>query len=730
MSTHFHASSSATSAAATIIPFYEFLYEHVLDNNAKSVAYLKQYWKDHIESGDLPVMDEQGNTLLHLLALNGNANAILGLVEDRLLTNEQLRVRNKTGDTPLHQAARFGMKDAAKALIGEVGDRNHRELCLARNSWGETPAYVAAAYGWEEMFYFLKKSSDYNVMVLGRNDGRTILHAAVMSEYYDFALKIVEEYPELADRRDNEGKTALYIMASKPHTFRSGTQYTFINLGRGTFIPQQFIAILIYCCAPPMKNSWWSKSSSSGNVEDPGSINIEANLSSSPSLFSTLLSKLSSGYVKIFTAFPAIRGLYYTKKKHVYAETLAKKLILKEIKEWSLCSNFEYKNNLSDAPQVEIQSRLQVRNEILEQVEGEVPVEAYEINGKKKMVVEMYDFVEKVEPSRKKRAPSNPLIEAARNGIIELVRLIVENAPHVANAMVDENGRNVVHVAAEGKNIYIYEYLNKSPHIHWDMLRLAVDRFGNTIWHLAANYGKGSKVLFGPGNLMTWDIFWFKFVKRDCDPYLQEHRNSNGLTAKELFVENHKSLREDATKEVKNVNQVLMLISALIGTVNYSALLTIPGGYNQDNGKPIFEHKRGSLVQQDLLRFMIYVAAALLASIFALGSQLTIQMSRFRYQEFFFSQSFKYVLAMTSLFYATNFTVLACVQVFVLQGILKTSKWFTFFGWPCVCAVLVYIDAMYLSFNYLYFLFLFFCTNKDRRKKTYRGISKYLYEKI
>ncbi|XP_047322917.1 uncharacterized protein LOC124926684 [Impatiens glandulifera] len=720
MSTHFHASSAST---ATMIPF---LYEHVSNSSTNSVACLKQNWKDHIKHGDVPAMDEQGNTFLHLLASHGNANAISMLLNDRLVTNEQLLMGNKIGDTPLHQAARFGKKDAAKALIGEVGDRNHRELCLARNSWGETPAYVAAAYGWEELFYFLKENSDYNVMVLGRKDGWTILHAVVMAEHYDFALKIVKEYPELADRRDNEGMTALHIMASKPNTFRSGSQYTFINLGRGTFIPQQFIAILIYCCAPPMKCDIVKKTLSllsSSDAEDPN----EANLSSSHSLFSTLLSKLCSGYVKIFTAFPAIRELYDTKKKHLYAEILAKELILKEMKKWSLISNFEYKNSLCNAPQVEIRSRLQVRNEILEQVEERVPVEANE-NGKKKRVMEMYDYVEKVgEPSRKKQAPSNPLIEAARNGIIELVRLIVENSPHVANAMVDEDGRNVLHVVAESKNIYLYEYLNKSPHIDWDMLRMAVDRFGNTIWHLAADCGKGPGVLFGPNNFMTWDTFWFKFVKRDCYPYLQEHRNSEGLTANELFESKHKTLREEAATEAKDMNQGLMLVATLIGTVNYSALLTIPGGY-KDNGKPIFEQK-GSLVQQDLLRFMIYVAAALLASIFALGSQLAIQLSRFLYDEFFFSLSFKYVLAMTSLFYATNFTVLTCVQVFVLQGILKTSKWYSFFWWPCVCAVLVYIDAMYLTFNYIYFLYLFFCTNKDRRQKTYKGISKYLYEK-
>lgn len=76
-------------------------------------------------------------------------------------------------------------------------------------------------------------------------------------------------------------------------------------------------------------------------------------------------------------------------------------------------------------------------------------------------------------------------------------------------------------------------------------------------------------------------------VSYDCPPHLGYLQNSNGETAAEAFMKEHSETREKAEKAVKYMNNGLMLISTLIGTVNYAALLTPPGGYRQDKEDPL-----------------------------------------------------------------------------------------------------------------------------------------------
>ncbi|KAL7194630.1 hypothetical protein ACSBR1_034958 [Camellia fascicularis] len=111
---------------------------------------------------------------------------------------------------------------------------------------------------------------------------------------------------------------------------------------------------------------------------------------------------------------------------------------------------------------------------------------------------------------------------------------------------------------------------------------LNVDNNGNTILHQAANLGTSPKVVLGHLNQMTWYVCWFKRIWFDSPPHFLYLENSNGITAKELFEENHK-LRDKAEEAFKHMNNSLMLVTTLIGTINYTALFTLPGGYDQEN---------------------------------------------------------------------------------------------------------------------------------------------------
>ncbi|CAL5420674.1 unnamed protein product [Camellia sinensis] len=95
---------------------------------------------------------------------------------------------------------------------------------------------------------------------------------------------------------------------------------------------------------------------------------------------------------------------------------------------------------------------------------------------------------------------------------------------------------------------------------------------------------------------------WF-----DSPPHFLYLENSKGITAKELFEKNHKDLRDKAEEAFKHMNNGLKLVTPLIGTVNYVALFTLPGGYDQENtsktyGQPVLLIQKGT--HDDIVKFL------------------------------------------------------------------------------------------------------------------------------
>ncbi|KAF7112536.1 hypothetical protein RHSIM_RhsimUnG0219000 [Rhododendron simsii] len=133
------------------------------------------------EYGVAAPIDNRGDTVLHLLAINGNKAAFESLLRVGLLTDEALAKNNVHGDTALHEAARSGQTEVAEIMLTRKQD-----LVFLRNDMDETPLYVAAAYGKREAFGVLENyRSD---CMTRRRDGRTILHAAVDGERYRMFL--------------------------------------------------------------------------------------------------------------------------------------------------------------------------------------------------------------------------------------------------------------------------------------------------------------------------------------------------------------------------------------------------------------------------------------------------------------------------------------------------------------------------------------------------------------
>ncbi|XP_052171856.1 uncharacterized protein LOC127787853 isoform X3 [Diospyros lotus] len=592
----------------------------------ESVAKLCDFLRG--EGCSLP-FGERGNTILHFLAMHGNTVALKELDDKKLiLRGQDLWKANHHGDTPIHEAVRFGKVEFVKKMLELDGN-----LVSSRNLKGETPLYVAAKYG-NEMAFNLLKSKSRSDRELVRRDGRTVLHAAINEEYYNLAIKILTLQPELANAKDEKGTTALYLLAIKSSSFRSGSSYTLRNLGCWSFVPLQLVAILIYICLPTVIGH--EKFDSTGEEQSRNQLPTTVK----PSLRLKLI-KAFRGFIAVF---PWLRKCDEAKQRHACAMKLVKMLMGLE-DDWS---NYTGRRN--------------------------------------------------------------PLIDAARNGIIELVNAILDKFPFAAYTL-DGDGKNIVHIAVEQKDRVLYDYLTSIP-AHKDMLT-DIDKHGNTVLHLATNVGSSPGMLL---NQMTWDVCWFKRIFYDSLPHFLQYKNEEGKTPKEMFKENHSTLQESAAQAIKDMNNGLMLVSTLIGTVNYAALFTLPGGYGQEKdvqetyGKPVLLSKEET--KSDLTYLMWYLLLSLFSFLISMTSMLSIQLSRFRSSDFNIALPLRFIVAMTALFSSAIFTSLASLQAFTLDDLEFNKNWLI---WPGLSALaLLYSDTVSITVIYMYYALRYSSRNKGQ----------------
>ncbi|XP_058220995.1 uncharacterized protein LOC131331149 [Rhododendron vialii] len=178
----------------------------------------------------------------------------------------------------------------------------------------------------------------------------------------------------------------------------------------------------------------------------------------------------------------------------------------------------------------------------------------------------------------------SPIVEATEKGIIELVNEILGKFPEAAYGLNknsdNDKGKNILHIVVEQKDWNIYYLLKRKIKLNDGLLVGDVDNHRNTILHLAAKLGTPSFRSVQCGHLyqMMWDVCWFKHVSYESPPHLWCLQNSGGETATEAFVREHSEIREKAENAVKDMNNGLMLIVALIGTARQLRRNFYPAG--------------------------------------------------------------------------------------------------------------------------------------------------------
>ena len=207
-----------------------------------------------------------GETALHIAVWESAEDIVHRLVElidkqseRRWQTPSALWIPNHRGNTPLHLAALIGNVGMCMCIAGK-----NEELLDLRNKAGETPLFLAALRGKKDAFLYLhqiccaERQYEYHRR---HRDGQTILHVAIIGEYFgwyliiifsfcfiyslhtdtthfgsfvlynelfvltDLAYEIICKYDDRLIYAVNEkGCTPLHLLASQPDVFRSGSR--------------------------------------------------------------------------------------------------------------------------------------------------------------------------------------------------------------------------------------------------------------------------------------------------------------------------------------------------------------------------------------------------------------------------------------------------------------------------------------------------------------------------
>ncbi|KAI3832004.1 hypothetical protein MKX03_006378 [Papaver bracteatum] len=161
---------------------------------------------------------------IHVGATAGHSEFVEELL--KIMPLEALECREtKDGETVLHLAAISGIIDAAKAIV----KANPRLTQMCNNS-GWVPLLSAASHVSSSSNVRQRKMVEYLYSVTRDENpspfkgyvGATQLCNLIKAGFYDIALSLVEQYPDLAIEADKDGVCALEVLSQQPTAFLSG----------------------------------------------------------------------------------------------------------------------------------------------------------------------------------------------------------------------------------------------------------------------------------------------------------------------------------------------------------------------------------------------------------------------------------------------------------------------------------------------------------------------------
>ncbi|KZV43443.1 ankyrin repeat-containing protein-like [Dorcoceras hygrometricum] len=287
-------------------------------------------------------------------------------------------------------------------------------------------------------------------------------------------------------------------------------------------------------------------------------------------------------------------------------------------------------------------------------------------------------------------ANANLLFTAAESANDEFLVELIRRYPDFLYK-VNESKHSIFHIAVLHRHVHCFNLIYEVHGVR-DLILSYIDTDGNNILHLAGRLAPQNQLNQIPGAAlqMQREVMWFKEVEKLVKPSDRIRKNDQGQTPYDVLHSEHRGLRKDGEKMMKQTAKACMLVSMLIATVVFTTAFTVPGGYN-NTGSPSLQNNRFFNV------FPTSEAVATLSSLTSVLMFLSILISRYAEDDFLDSLPFWMVIGVAALFVSVAAMIVAfctCL-IFYQHGLASTALILFFFA---------IVPVMFVALKYLFWL--------------------------
>ncbi|KAI7729699.1 hypothetical protein M8C21_031092 [Ambrosia artemisiifolia] len=242
---------------------------------------------------------------------------------------------------------------------------------------------------------------------------------------------------------------------------------------------------------------------------------------------------------------------------------------------------------------------------------------------------------------------TRPFFEAACHNAYKVVDEILSRSVDIIHQK-DENKYDIIELAIMHRSEKIYNLIYDIGE-RKNLYRTSEYPFGNNILHLAGKLAPSSVLnkITGAALQLQRELQWREEVKNLVLPKDINKENNFKETPDMIFTREHKNLVQEGEQWMKTTAESCSIAAALITTIVFAAVITVPGGNNQEKGTPLFEKESAFIV------FAISDAIALFSSLTALMVFLSILTTRFAEKDFLFSLPRRLFIGLFSLLLST-----------------------------------------------------------------------------
>lgn len=241
----------------------------------------------------------------------------------------------------------------------------------------------------------------------------------------------------------------------------------------------------------------------------------------------------------------------------------------------------------------------------------------------------------------------NSLLEAVENGNKEFFIEIIKCNPQLLWITEDTSGRNLFQLAVGYRKQNIFNLIYGLDDRKITLLK-SYDQENNNILNIAAHLSPSDRLSKVAGAVlkMQREIQWYVEVKSLVSEREVEKKNNERKTPRQVFEASHEPLRKEAEKWMKCTATACSFVAALIATVTFQAIFTVPGGTDEKSGSPLL------LRDSHFMAFIIIDSLSFFASCTSVIIFLSILTSRYAFDDFIVSLPRKMILALTILLIA------------------------------------------------------------------------------